>query len=127
MILYNQIIHGEPKTKKNSQNIFINKKTGKRFITQSEAYQQYEMSCGLQLEKIPEPISVPVNVKCIFYRSTNRVVDLPNLLNAMDDILVKYGIIKDDNFRIVRTHNGSTVYVDKEHPRVEITIEETKV
>ena len=67
-------------------------------------------------------ISVPVNVKYIFYMPTRRIVDLTNLTEAADDVLVKYGVLADDNSRIVVSHDGSRVLYDKDNPRTEITI-----
>jgi len=61
-------------------------------------------------------------VQCVYYMKTRRKVDLPNLLNATDDILVKAGVVADDNCTIVATHDGSRVDYDKENPRVDITI-----
>ena len=54
----------------------------------------------------------------------NSKVDLCNLLGATCDILVKFGVIADDNCKIVKSHDGSRVLLDKENPRVEIEIEE---
>lgn len=54
---------------------------------------------------------------------TRRVVDLVGLLQAVDDVMVHYGTIKDDNSRIVAGHDGSRVLYDKENPRTEIVIE----
>jgi Holliday junction resolvase RusA-like endonuclease len=123
MILFKATIPLEPKTKKNNQKILTNGKTGKPFIVQSDAYKKYERDAGWFLGRCKKTISEPVNVKCIFYRSTERRVDLTNLLEAIDDILVKYRIIADDNFKILAGHDGSRVYIDKEHPRTEIYIE----
>lgn len=67
-------------------------------------------------------IDIPVNIKCLFYMPTRRLCDLTNLLEAIDDVLVKYGLLKDDNFNIVAGHDGSRVRLDKENPRTEITI-----
>lgn len=53
---------------------------------------------------------------------TRRVVDLVGLLQAVDDVMVHYGTIKDDNSRIVAGHDGSRVIYDKERPRTEIEI-----
>ena len=53
-----------------------------------------------------------------------RRVDLSNLLEATCDILTHYGILKDDNSRIVCSHDGSRVLLDREHPRAEIFVEE---
>lgn len=72
------------------------------------------------------PIDYPVNIKCIFYRSTARVFDASNGISAIDDILVKYGILADDRFTIVAGHDGTRVRIDKRSPRVEITITRMK-
>ena len=122
MILYQTMIPLNPKTKKNNQQVLYNSKTKKPFIAQNNAYKRYERDAGWFLKKIPQPISEPVNVKCVFYRDSERKVDLNNLLEAITDILVRYKVILDDNYRIVAGHDGSRVYVDREHPRTEIEI-----
>lgn len=96
-ILYEAMIPLNPRTKKNSQQIMINHNTGKPFVMQSSKYKEYEQNCGYFLKKLPEPISEPVNVKCVFYRETKIRCDLTNLLEAIDDVLVTYGVLADDN------------------------------
>ena len=124
MILYEAMIPLNPKTKKNNQKIIKNRRTGAYMIVQSEAYKEYEKEAGWFLMKRPSlPISEPVNVKCIFYRDSDRRCDLTNLLEAIDDILVHYGILADDNFHIIHSHDGSRVYIDRQKPRTEIVIE----
>lgn len=122
-ILYKAMIPLNPRTKKNSQQIMINHKTGKPFVMQSSKYKEYEKNAGWFLKKLPKPINEPVNVKCVFYRETKIRCDLSNLLEAAMDILVEYGILADDNFNIITGFDGSRVYVDKDKPRTEITIE----
>jgi Holliday junction resolvase RusA-like endonuclease len=56
--------------------------------------------------------------------ATRRKVDLVGLLQAVDDVLVHYGVIRDDNSRIVASHDGSRVLYDRERPRTEIEITE---
>lgn len=126
MILYQSLIPLNPRTKKNNQKIIKNKRTGSLMVVQNDRYLQYERDAGWFLKKIPQPISEPVNVKCVFYRDSERKVDLNNLLEAITDILVKYKILVDDNFKIIVGHDGSRVYVDREHPRTEIYIERMK-
>lgn len=125
-IIYEAMIPINPRAKKNSQEIRRNKYTGKPFIAQSKIYTQYENDCGFFLKKLKEPIATPVNVKCVFYRETAIRCDLTNLLEAVDDILTHYGILADDNFKIIASHDGSRVYIDKNNPRTEITIEDAK-
>lgn len=137
MILYQAMIPLNPRTKKNNMEIKFKasgkngffKKTkfglmyvGIPFISQNEKYKQYEIDAGWFLKKLPEPISEPVNVKCVFYRDSERRVDLNNLLEAITDILVKYKVISDDNYKIIAAHDGSRVYVDRDNPRTEIEI-----
>ena len=126
MSIYKAIIPGEPTTKKNSQKIIKNPKTERPMIIQSDKYRLYEKVAGYYLPKLERPISEAVNVRCIFYRSTRRRFDLTNGLEAIHDILVKYGVLSDDNFDIVAGVDGSRVFIDKEHPRVEIYIDPLK-
>lgn len=123
-ILYEAMIPLNPRTKKNSQQIMINHKTGKPFVMQSSKYKEYEKNAGWFLKKLPKPINEPVNVKCVFYRETKIRCDLSNLLEAAMDILVEYGILADDNFNIITGFDGSRVYIDKDNPRTEIEITE---
>ena len=121
-ILYEAMIPLNPKTKKNSQQIIVNRKTGRAMIIQSKEYKEYEHDVGFFLKKIPQPIDKPVNVKCIFYRKNAIRCNASNLTAAIDDILVNYGILADDNFKIICSHDGTRVYIDKDNPRTEIEI-----
>ena len=53
---------------------------------------------------------------------TLGVVDLSALYEGIQDELVAHKVIKDDNCWIVRSHDGSEVFHDKNNPRMEITI-----
>ena len=70
-----------------------------------------------------KPVAQPVNVKYLFYMPSRRRVDLANLVSAMDDVLVKHGILADDNRDILAAHDGCRVYHDHDAPRVEVFIE----
>lgn len=120
------VLTGNPITKKNSQAMAINKKTGKMFPVQSKSYKDYERSCLAQIETKRDLFwgDRPCNLKATYFMQTHGKVDLCNLLAATCDILVKAGVIADDNTRIVVSHDGSRVYYDKEHPRVEVHITE---
>lgn len=121
-ILYQAVIPLNPKTKKNSQQIITNRATGRAMIVQSKEYKQYEKDAGFFLPKLKEPIDKPVNVKCVFYRQTAIRCDLSNLLEAVADVMTHYGILADDNFKIIKSFDGSRVYVDRDNPRTEIEI-----
>ena len=125
--MLNFTVNLPPISKKNSQQIMTNKATGRPFIMPSKKYKEYEKAA---LWYIPKNIFInyPVNVKCLFYMSTRRKCDLTNLLEAIDDVMVKAGLLADDNFSIVQSHDGSRVLYDKENPRTEvyITVGETE-
>lgn len=119
------VINGEPRTKKNSQQILINHRTGKPFVAPSKKYKEYEKVAAWEIwqQYHGRPvINERVNVKVLFYMKTHRRIDLCNLLEAVDDVLVKYDVLKDDNSEIVAGHDGSRVLYDKENPRTEVYI-----
>lgn len=109
-----------------------NKKTGgfkkTPYVAPSEAFSNYENKALWHIRQLrqPRPIDTPVNVKCLFYMETRRKCDLTNLLEAVDDILVTAGVLADDNYTIIESHDGSRVFYDKENPRTEIYIENIK-
>lgn len=114
-----------PISKKNSQQILTNKATGRPFIMPSKKYKDYEKAAAKYIPKLrqPNPIDQPVNIKCLFYMPTRRKVDLTNLLEAIDDVMVKAGLLADDDFTIIQSHDGSRVLYDKNNPRTEVYID----
>ncbi len=114
----------KPITKKNSQRIATRKVNGKYvpFILPSKAYVQYEKDSGYFIKGKGLKINYPVNVQCVYYMPTRRRVDLTNLMEATHDILVKYEVLEDDNYKIIQSVDGSRVEYDKDNPRTEIVI-----
>lgn len=100
-------------------------RTGKPFVAPSEEYKLYE---GSAMWFIPKNnyIDYPVNVKCLFYMPTKRRCDLTNLLESIDDIMVKARLLADDSYTIIVGHDGSRVLYDKNNPRTEVYITEIK-
>lgn len=117
-----------PVTKKNHQTIRKNRRTGQRYIAQSDTYREYEAACLLLIPRdARKGLFKPVNVKGIFYMPTDRRVDLTNLLAALHDVLTKAGVLRDDSSlspRIVVGTDGSRVLVDRDNPRTEVEITE---
>lgn len=118
-----------PITKKNSPRLLDYgvkcRCCGRRQYTRpmpSKQYVKYEKECGRYMPTFEESIDEPVEVTAIFYMPTRRTVDLTNLLEALDDVLVKYGIVKDDNCKIIYSHDGSRVMYDKAKPRTVVRI-----
>ena len=114
------VIPINPTTKKNRQSII--KQGNKTYIIPSKEFQAYQREAGWFITHKDELIDEPLEIECRFYRSTERRVDLTNLLEAIDDILVHYKVIKDDYFKIIKSHDGSRVFIDRANPRTEIVI-----
>jgi len=117
------IIPLPPITKKNHSQIAVNPKNGRPFIVPSKQYKEYEKKALWYIPK-QEPFCGPVNVKCVFFMPTRRKCDLTNLLEAINDIMVKSGLLEDDNYSVVQSVDGSRILYDKENPRTEVYIEE---
>lgn len=111
-----------PVTKKNSMQIVGNGKRPK--LIPSAQYRRYERDAGWFLK--PLAIAEPVNIRAIYFMPARRKVDITNLESALMDVLVKYGVIADDNCRVVVSTDGSRVMYDKENPRTEVTITKSK-
>ena len=113
-----------PVTKKNSQQILVNKRTGKPFIMPSKKYKDYVKQAGLFIPAIDKPLNGQYNITCLFYMPTRRRVDLTNLLEAIDDVMVETGLLADDHSGIIVGHDGSRVLYDNVNPRTYVAINE---
>lgn len=111
-----------PRSKKNSQQIIYNPRTKRPMIIQSKLYANFERECSKFLLKYKSNIDYSVNLKIEFYVPDKRRRDIANYIEAVQDILVKYGVLRDDNYNIIKSLDGTRMYVDKENPRVEIEI-----
>lgn len=115
-----------PHSKKNSSQI-CTLKNGRTLLLPSKLYKKFENEClDLIQEDLKLYINKPTTIKAHFYCKTRRKIDLTNLLEALDDMLVKAGVIEDDCRDIIASHDGSRVFYDKENPRIEIWIEDFK-
>lgn len=112
------------RSKKNSQQILINSRTHKPFVSQSKLYKEFEQECGYYLNKYKLNIDYPVNLKCTFIVPDKRKRDLTNLENAIADILVKYNVLADDNYNIIQSWDGSRIIYKKGEEETIIEIEE---
>lgn len=115
-------ISGSPIVKKNTQRVMWR---GYPMIYYSKNYQQWAETAGYEIMaqgRPPEPIDQPVILRCEFYMPTRRRVDISALYEGIQDVLVQCRVLADDNFKIVRGHDGSRVYIDKLNPRTEVAI-----
>ena len=116
--------------KKNSQQIIFNNRTHRPMIIQSKQYREFEELCAIYLKpvakEIKKPIDYPINLRCTFYFGDRRRRDTVNMLEAIQDILVKYKILEDDNYNIVASLDGCKSIYEKGREETIIEIEEIK-
>lgn len=121
-------ILGPPKTKKNSQRILRNRKTGRPFVAQSVQQKTWARAAVMQLRaqwhqlqiiRIGSVISAPVNMCAVVYRE-RATGDLLNYLAAVSDALEAAGVIAND--RQVVSVDGSRMDKDAANPRVEVEV-----
>jgi bacterioferritin-associated ferredoxin len=122
----------DTKTKKNSHRIAgcgprcpVCGKYAKQFIRNASRTTDFSFKAAQYLVPRPKkPIEGPVHLIYRIYTETWHRKDDLNLYEALDDILVKEGILKDDDRKTIRSRDGSRVLYDKENPRAEIYIYE---
>jgi len=124
------IIPGNAVAKKNSQRII---RLGRlASIRPSKAYDAWEKTAlqYLMLQRVQWwPGSYPVELHLFYYRMTMQKFDLSNMIEGVQDVLQKAGVLHDDSMRHVvpvfeRRPEGYGWAVDKANPRTEITIRE---
>ena len=114
-------ILGEVISKKNSQRIV--RYGGHSSIRPSKAYDKYQKSAIEQLQGLEWAGNYPVTMTMYLYRRSLRKFDYDNMLNAVQDCLVKAGVIDDDDMKhLVPIIAGWEK--DDTKPRVEIVLEE---
>jgi Holliday junction resolvase RusA-like endonuclease len=116
-------VYGQPYIKKSGQRTYWAGDHIRRVNTPS--YKQWHKDALIQLkfaQKPAEPISAPSNLQVRFFMKNAGRCDLSALYEGIQDVLVEIGILADDNWKIVASHDGSGVEVDREEPRMEIKI-----
>lgn len=121
------MILGQPYVKKSNQKVVYNRALGRQIKVNTPAYNAWADSARLQLREQrgvlpPEPIDYPINLQCRFYVRTNGRVDLSALYEGIQDMLVSMDVLKDDSWQYVASHDGSGVEIDRDNPRLEVTI-----
>lgn len=121
------VILGTPRVKKNNQAVVLARsRSGAVYPRKvdTKAYKAWRKIALPQInrQKPTFEIDYPINLSCRFYMDTKAKVDLSALYEGIQDELVNTNVLTDDNYTIVASHDGSGVYVDRENPRMEITI-----
>lgn len=106
------VIPFRPMSKKNGMQV---RRFGGRYgIGQSNRYVQYEKQVLQWFESQPYTqlgIDQRINIQATYYIDSNRASDLTNYHASLHDLLVKAGLLEDDNHRIIAATDGSRVVV----------------
>lgn len=116
------IILGEVPSKKDQQQIYRNRYTGKPFITSSKKHKEWHRKAIAQLDDI-SPVLELKRLSMTFYSATRRKSDLTNRADSVQDLLVDAGILEDDNWFVIPKLELNFGGVDKENPRVVVSFE----
>lgn len=115
-------ILGQVPSLKNSKQIFVNRTTGRPFITSSQASKQWVTDALWQLKTARPVQDYPISLTMTFYFKGKHRKDLDNAASSVLDVLRDSGVIEDDDWRYVtelHLHYGGQ---DKQNPRVEIDV-----
>ena len=120
-------ISGDPPALKNSKQIFVNRRTGKPFITSSTRSKVWQASAIDQLRDQFKGLVVkdyPINVAMEFWFSTKRRKDLDNALSGVMDALVQAEVLLDDDVAHVDNISISFGGYSKDEPKVIIYLDD---
>lgn len=117
-------ILGQTPSLKNSKQLFINRRTGKSFITSSKASKEWVKDALWQLKGKPAVETYPVAVTMVFYFKGQHRKDLDNAASSVLDVLKAAGIIEDDDWTHICPITIDCGGVDKLEPRVEIYLDD---
>lgn len=114
-------ILGEVIPKKNSR---INTRSGRSFP--NPKYTEWEHSAILQVKKQNREYSpinkYPIEIHIELYYGSARQKDIDNSVSSVTDMLVKSGILTDDNYKFINKIIVEFKGIDKNNPRVEIEL-----
>jgi Holliday junction resolvase RusA-like endonuclease len=119
-------IPGETPSLKNSKRIIY--PGGHPRLIPSKQYSRWVVAALWQLKQHPavgREWHYPVRVDFVFYRTTRRLFDYINAAQGPLDVLVEAGILAGDDMNLVKPGEWNWA-IDKENPRVELTITEAK-
>ena len=101
-------IPGNVPSLKNSKQIFVNKKTGKSFITSSALYKKYVKESDIHWRifkpaflKMIEGKSLPYTIQFFFIRDKHKAFDYVNISQGPLDLMQAHGWLENDDNRNV--------------------------
>ncbi len=114
------ILHGPPRTKKNSPRVFGGVPHPSAAFEEWNALVQPQLAIARARALEPLPITTPVNARALFYRKA-LTGDACNFYQALADALQEGGIVKDDS--LIVSWDGSRLLLDRANPRIIVSME----
>lgn len=118
-VLTTVVFSGRVPSKKNSRRWIY--RGGRKYLVPSlchEAWEQSEIPSFHNAPKLFPPYSLSLNVFAPDFQNC----DLTNLVESVNDLLVKTELLEDDNWFALNEVHLKFIRVDRENPRVEVTI-----
>jgi crossover junction endodeoxyribonuclease RusA len=114
---------GRIPSKKNSRNIFVDRRTGAIRNIPSKTYAEWRDRNLMELvNQMAQPLEKVDEIQMEFYMPDDRKTDLTNKAESVMDLLVDAKIIEDDCWQVVNKLYLMTPGVDKKNPRVKVWI-----
>lgn len=98
--------------------------TGKILISSKKYREREELAIqNLEAERVPKHEYENIeHIDYKFYMPDNRRTDISNKLESINDMLVKFGLFKDDCWQVIKSFTCTTIEIDRKNPRVELII-----
>lgn len=116
-------IPGNVPSSKNSKvwtgRYLVNSKSVKKYLKFAEGHYLYQTT---YFERLSSGKEFPLHVEFKFVRDSKRLFDLINAAQIVQDLMVKYEYIPDDNYRYLIPHFDPEVVIDKKNCGVYITV-----
>lgn len=115
------VITGNTPSQKNRKKI----STAGRYprLYTEKSVRDWQDSAAEQLKAYRGQADGKVVITYMFYVKDNRRRDLSNMIQSVEDALVKAGLIKDDSWQHIAL-GSADAEIDKDNPRAELWIEE---
>lgn len=130
MIINSPLFIDLPRKTKKDKRVYINLNTYRNlhYISNNQAKEIYTEQMAEQLSG--KKFKTPIRLKFTLFKKTKRKTDRANILSITEkffcDALVKYNCIKDDNDDYILNTFYQSGEIDKDDPRVEISIIENE-
>lgn len=118
-------LSGQVRPKKNSKRVV--RVHGRPMVISSKRYMEWHKSAISQLEEknvSKSLIDSPIEVRCTFFQEDNRKRDLTNMIESVNDLLVDYEFLKDDDRKIIKKVVIFDGGVRKENPGANLIVKE---